>query len=289
MSGPICILGRRFEPEELQQLQSWIKQRPRYSRRALSVELAWLWEWRNSQGQLRDMAVRLLLNRLEQRGWLELPARQRRGGRRQKRRIPNPSLEPKRPITEPLEQLRPVSVRLIAPGQAERARLAQYFIAHHYLGYPHPLGQLHYLVSDRYGRDLAGLLFGPAAWKCAARDQFIGWTATQRQAHLREVANNSRFLVLPWVEVPCLASHVLSEVLGHLPQDWQVFCGQRPALVESFVEGDRFAGVCYRASNWWEAGLTQGRSRAGRAGLRVPLKRVYLRPLRRDFRRELCR
>jgi hypothetical protein len=289
MLGPICILGRRFEAAELVQLQAWIDLRHGQSRRALSVELAQLWDWRNDQGQLRDMAVRLLLNRLERRGSLQLPARQNRGGRRQMRLPSDAVAGVNRPITDPLEQLQPLSVRVLAAGQAQRARLAQYFLAHHYLGYPHPLGQLHYLVSDGQGRDLAGLLFGPAAWKCRPRDAFIGWTAAQRQAHLREVANNSRFLVLPWVRVPRLASHVLGLVLRRLPQDWQAFCGQRPVLVESFVEVDRFAGICYRASNWLEVGLTQGRSRAGRAGLRVPLKRVYLRPLGRDFRPQLCR
>jgi hypothetical protein len=136
---------------------------------------------------------------------------------------------------------------------------------------------------------LAGLLFGPAAWKCGPRDAFIGWTAAQRQAQLRRVANNSRFLILPWVWVPGLASHVLALVLRRLPQDWQSCYGQKAVLVESFVEVERFAGTCYRASNWLEVGLTQGRSRAGRPGLRVPVKRLYLRPLMREFRQVLCR
>jgi hypothetical protein len=147
---------------------------------------------------------------------------------------------------------------------------------------------LHYLISDHNGRDLAVLLFGPAAWKCAPRDRFIGWTAAQRQAHLGQVANNSRFLLLPWAQLPHLASHVLSLVLRRLGRDWQVQCGQRAVLVESFVEVERFAGTCYRASNWLEVGRTQGRSRAGRPGLWVPVKRLYLRALARDFRRVLC-
>lgn len=289
MSGPICILGRRFEPEELKQLQRWVDQRPGHSRRALSVGLAQLWGWRNPQGQLRDMAVRLLLNRLEQRAGLRLPARQNRGGRRRVRPSSPGALTPSQPITGPLGRLQPLSVHLVESGQAERARLAQYFLAHHYLGYPYPLGQLHYLVRDGQGRPLAALLFGPAAWKCAPRDTFIGWSAAQRQAHLPQVANNSRFLILPWVAVPCLASQVLRLVLGRLPRDWEAYCGQRLLLVETFVEVDRFAGTCYRASNWVELGWTQGRSRAGRAGLRVPRKAVFVRALGRDFRWGLCR
>lgn len=288
MMGPICILGRPFQAQDLQQLQDWIDQRPQRSRRALSVELAQLWDWRNGQGQLRDMATRLLLNRLEQRGGLRLPARQKRGGRRQVRRPQAPASAPIEPITEWLVQLRPLSVRLVAAAQPERARLVDYLATHHYLGYPHPLGQLHYLVRDRSGRDLAVLLFGPAAWKCAPRDRFIGWTVAQRQAHLRQVANNSRFLILPWVVVPRLASHVLGLVLERLAQDWQDCCGQKAVLAESFVEVARFQGTCYRAGNWLELGLTQGRSRAGQPGLRVPIKRLFVRALAGDFRRVLC-
>jgi hypothetical protein len=288
MVSPICILGRRFTPEDLRQLQGWIDQRPGWSRRALSVALTELWDWRNGQGQLRDMAVRLLLNRLEHRGYLQLPARQNRGGRRPARRSEGPTATAAQPITELLAQLQPLSVRLVGPGEPERARLVDYLLAHHYLGYPHPLGQLHYWVADRSGRDLAGLLLGPAAWKCGPRDAFIGWTAAQRQAHLKRVANNSRFLILPWVAVAHLASHVLGLVLRRLPQDWQTHWGQRAVLVESFVEAGRFRGTCYRAGNWVEVGVTQGRSRQGQAGVRVPVKRLYLRALAPNFRRELC-
>jgi len=289
MSGPICILGRQFDPEELTQLQSWIDQRHGQSRRALSVGLAQLWDWRNPQGQLRDMAVRLLLNRLEQRVGLRLPARQNRGGRRQVRPSSQGALTPSLPITQPLGQLQPVSVHLVGPGQTERARLAQYFLAHHYLGYPHPLGQLHYLVTDGQGRDLAVLLFGPAAWKCAPRDLFIGWSAAQRQAHLKQVANNSRFLILPWVEVPRLASHVLSLVLRRLRQDWQGHYARPLELVETFVDTSRFTGAGYRAANWIELGRTTGRTRQDRAHrLQTPPKRVLVYPLDPQFRRRLC-
>lgn len=236
------------------------------------------------------MAVRLLLNRLERWGYLQLPARQNRGGRRSLR--PSNLAEGtgnRQPILGPLERLRPLSVHLAGPGDPARGRLAQYFLAHHYLGYLHPLGQLHYLVRDQQGRDLAGLLFGPAAWKCQPRDQFIGWTATQRQSHLRQVANNSRFMILPWVRVPGLASHILSLAMRRLPQDWQAQCGLPAVLVETFVEVERFAGTCYQASNWQVLGWTQGRTRAGRPGLRVARKRIYVRPLRADFRQRLCR
>ena len=182
----------------------------------------------------------------------------------------------------------PLWVRLIPPAHPERRLLVHYFEQHHYLGYPHPLGQLHYLVGDRSGRALASLLFGPAAWKCRGRDAFIGWTAAQRQARLGLIANNSRLLILPWVQVPQMASHLLALVLQRLPADWQKHYGQPLVLVESFVEIARFAGTCYRASNWVDLGLTQGRSRHGAPGVRVPRKRLYVRPLMRHFRQALC-
>jgi hypothetical protein len=233
------------------------------------------------------MASRLLLGRLEERGLLRLPPRQKRGGRRQVRASCAEAPPPVEPIRQSLDELQPLRVELVRAGRAERRLLVHYLEHYHYLGYPHPLGQLHYLVRDRRGRDLACLLFGPAAWKCQGRESFIGWTDGQRQAHLGQIAQNSRLLIVPWVAVPHLASHLLSRVLERLPTDWQALCGQRAVLAESFVEVDRFVGTAYRASNWIDLGLTQGRSRHGRTGWRVPRKRLWVRPLTRRFRQEL--
>jgi hypothetical protein len=234
------------------------------------------------------MATRLLLNRLEAQGLVELPARQKRGGRRQVRPARLSVAPPSEPIRLKLDQLQPLGVRLMGSTDPERARLVYYLGEHHYLGYLHPLGQLHYLVQDRDGRDLAVLLFGPAAWKCRPRDEWIGWSPAQRGTHLGRVTNNSRFLILPWVEVPQLASHLLSLVLRRLAADWGLQTGQSAVLVESFVEVGRFAGTCYQASNWTDLGLTQGRSRHGTPGRRVPLKRVSVRSLERWFRQRVC-
>src|SRR2546423_1474556 len=284
----ICVLGRRFQSQDLQWLQGWIDERQGWSRRRLSVALAEFWNWRNPRGQLRDMASRLLLGRLEALALVRLPPRQKRGGLRQVRALLSSGPACSETIRLALGLLQPLGVRLLRPGNPDRRRLVHYFQQHHYLGYPHPLGQLHYLVADRFGRDLAGLLFGPAAWKCRPRDEFIGWTAAQCQAHLGHLTNNSRWLMLPWVKVPHLASHLLGLVLQRLPADWHAHYGQAAVLVESFVEAERFEGTCYRASNWIELGLTQGRSRHGAAGVRVPRKRLYVWPLTRHFRQRLC-
>ena len=148
---------------------------------------------------------------------------------------------------------------------------------------------LKYLARDRTGRPLACLLFGAAAWKARARDEWIGWTVAQRERALPLLANNTRFLILPWVRVPQLASHLLGAVARRLDADWRAKYGHGIALLETFVERERFRGTCYRAAGWVQVGATTGRSRNDRdQTLTVPVKDLYLRPLHADFRRRLC-
>jgi hypothetical protein len=133
------------------------------------------------------------------------------------------------------------------------------------------------------------LVFGAAAWKTQPRDAFIGWTAAQRQAHLALVANNSRFLILPWVRVPELASHILGRVARRLAADWQARYGHPVRLLETFVERERFRGSCYRAANWIWVGQTQGRTRQDRhSQIQAPVKDVWVYPLHARFRQALC-
>ena len=136
---------------------------------------------------------------------------------------------------------------------------------------------------------MACALFGAAAWKTQPRDDFIGWTAAQRQAHLGRVANNSRFLILPWVRVPELASHILGRVARRLAGDWQAHYGHRVVLLETFVERERFRGSCYRAANWICVGQTQGRTRQDRQHrIQAPVKDILVYPLQANFRKQLC-
>jgi len=171
----------------------------------------------------------------------------------------------------------------------QRQLLCRLLGQHHYLGYKRPVGEnLQYLARDGSGRPLACLVFGAAAWKCAPRDQFIGWTGPDRESNLHLLANNMRFLILPWVQVKHLASHVLGLAARRLSADWQAKYGHPIYLLESFVQRDRFQGGCYRAANWICAGQTQSRSRNDRDRcLRVPCKDVYLYPLSRHFRSSL--
>jgi hypothetical protein len=165
------------------------------------------------------------------------------------------------------------------------------FLLHryHYLGHRNCVGQnLKYLARDRWGRPLACLLFGAAAWQAAARDQWIGWDVQQRQRYLGLLSNNARFMVLPWIQVPHLASHLLGRVAARLSADWQQKYGHSIYLLETFVEAPRFAGTCYRAAGWLRVGQTTGRTRNddGRKPRAVP-KAIYLKALCPDARQRL--
>jgi hypothetical protein len=179
---------------------------------------------------------------------------------------------------------------LIEPRQAAAADFVRHLARHHYLGFGGDTGPtLRYLVRDRHGRDLACVLFGAAAWQVRAREAFIGWTAAQRRERLGAVVNNTRFLILPHVQAPHLASHILGRLLRRLPRDWERKYAIAPVLAETFVERDRFAGTCYQAANWQCVGQSCGRSRGDREHrLQVPIKDIYLYPLRTDFRAQLC-
>jgi hypothetical protein len=188
-----------------------------------------------------------------------------------------------------LAQLQPLRWLLPLPGSVEENRFEDYLRRHHYLGLRVVGENLKYLVQARDGTDLVGLLFGAAAWKVNARDRFIGWTAAQRVQGLGELVNNTRFLILPWVRVSGLASHVLGQAVRRLKDDWLAKYGHPVWLVETFVEAERFAGIAYRAANWRWVGQTQGRGRQGPdPRVRgVSVKDVFVYPLHRDFRLRL--
>ena len=159
---------------------------------------------------------------------------------------------------------------------------------YHYLGYrPLPGAQIRYMVKDE-GTLLAALGFGAAAWKVAARDSFIGWTPDQRATRLHLVVNNARFLVLPWIHIPNLASRILGLAARQVYHDWPELYGYQPVVLETYIEKKRFAGTCYKAANWIHVGQTTGRGKLDRHHRRnTPVKDVYLYPLHRHFRRVL--
>ena len=241
----------------------------------MAGELCRCWDWRNEQGRLKDFAARSFLLKAEQRGWIELPALQEN-----KRRV-RPLVRALERWTEPaarscsLEELGPVGLEVVRAGTSQAQRWAFLLEKYHYLKYRVVGENLGYLASNPEGQAVACLLFGAAAWRCGVREAYF--KSQGSQPPLSEVANNTRFLVLPWWRVPHLASHLLGRVAARISQDWQAKYGHRLQWLESFVDLSRYRGTCYRAANWMDVGQTTGRSRQDRQHtLRVPPKGVYL-------------
>ena len=290
MENTLVLQGRWIGAAHLQQVQHLLESHPDWSRYRLSRELCLLWNWRAPNGLLKDMAARTLLLKLEQRGHICLPQKRRPSPNRMLHKELDPVAHDSQLINDALTQLRPLEVTELSQCPEGLALYEWLLHQYHYLSYASAVGlNLKYLVRDCRGRPLSCLLFGSAAWKCEVRDQFIGWNSTQRQVHLQQLTNNSRFLILPWVRVPQLASHILSRVLGRLPQDWQIKYARPLRLVETFVDSSRFQGVCYRAANWLDLGQTTGRTRQDRSHrMAVSPKRVLVYPLDPEFRGHLC-
>jgi hypothetical protein len=289
------IQGRQISRLEIAEIQTLIQANPRWSRRRLSVDLALRWQWYAPSGQLKDMAARTLLLKLEARGLLTLPLRRRNPVRRA---LPTeqdrPESPPPEPVVAPLALLRPLQIQVLGPRHPDYPRFQRYLRQHHYLGYGGPIGEnLAYLVQSGAGVDLACVLFGAAAWQCAPRDQWIGWSVPQRAQRLGWIANNSRFLILPWVRCAGLATQILAQIARRIDADWQRRYHHRLYLLESFVQADRFRGTCYQAANWIRVGQTTGRTRQNARhrdnAIHAPVKEVYLYALSPYARRTLQR
>jgi hypothetical protein len=286
--------GRQISPADLAQVRELLAVHPDWSRWRLSRELARQWDWRTARGQLKDMAARTLLLKMEERGWIVLPARRWASPNRMRHKqmpVLDPTLN-QAPLRARLTALRPLRWAEVSAGSAaDRALFEALLHRYHYLSHRSPVGEnLQYLVRERAGRPVACLLFGAAAWQCADRDRYLGWDRAQRAAGLHLLANNARFLIPPWVEVPGLASHVLGQVSRRLGADWQRRYGHPIYLLETFVETHRFGGTCYRAANWVRVGQTQGRTRQDSPEgqhQQVARKEIYLYPLDPRFAERL--
>lgn len=290
MQGEWVIQGRRLAAADIELIRGLLTEHVRWNRTRLSRELCQRWQWRNDKGRLKDMACRLLLLKLQRRGLIQLPRGQCSNPNAGRNRLIPEVAHDRSPIQCDLRGLLPLRIQPLSQEDSLMGLFRFLLHRYHYLGHHNCIGEnLKYLVSDGAGRTLACVLFGAAAWKVRARDAFIGWSASQRQSNLRWVANNHRFLLLPWISVPHLAGHLLGRVCRLLPTHWMEKYGHRIDLLESFVQRARFQGTCYRAAGWIHVGTTAGRSRNDvHARLQVPIKDIYLRPLADDFRRRLC-
>ena len=292
MNGAITCQGRIIEQSDLCWLRNVVQGHPNWSRHKITRHICSQWEWRNHCGQLKTFAARSMIDKLEQRGLMELPPI-----RVSYRRTPRPPFSkgftaPElKPIEKSLKSLTPLSIHIPAPNSYDDNCVGYYLSRHHYLGFNRTVGEnIKYLVRDRCGREIACLLFGSAAWKTAPRDSFIGWDRETREENINFITNNTRFLILPQVRVAHLASHILGCIMRRIRQDWINKYAHPIYMVETFVQRNLFKGTCYKAANWLCVGETKGRSRQDRyTKLSVPVKDILLYPLRKNFRQALCR
>ena len=290
----IHVQGRSLSAADLLELQDLIDTHPKWTRTRVAKELCQQWGWQTPLGQLKTFAARAMLLTLAKRYGLRLPPVRESGhrtpwGQKAPEQWPAAPAPPAAPLWCSLESLQPLQWQVALPRSCERERALAYLREYHYLGCNRPVGtHLLYLVRDFQQRDLAVHLVGAAAWQCAARDRYLGWSAEARAANLHRIANHSRFLLLPWVRVPRLASHLLGRLSRRVSQDWQQYHGWRLELLETFVETGRFAGVAYRAANWQKLGQTTGRTRQEKHHQpQAPPKSVWVYGLHPRFRQTL--
>jgi hypothetical protein len=279
--------GRSFTAAELELIRALLADQPQRSRYRLSLQVCERLNWRRPDGRLKDMSCRVALARMQADGLITLPPPQnpKPVAYRAHPEIERAVLEP---ATVPAVELARLSVDIVNT-KPDSLLWNAYIQRYHYLGHQLlPGAQLHYFVRTA-GHIIALLGFGASAWKTQPRDEFIGWTSAQRSRNLHLIVNNARFLILPWVRCPNLASRILALTSRRLPQDWHARYAYRPVLLETFVEKPRFAGTCYRAANWQYLGDTQGRGKLDQWHRNAkPIKSIWVYPLSSDFRPHLC-
>src|SRR3989454_2010285 len=281
--------GQEIGSEQVAFLREFIQAHPGSSRWKLSRQLCETLGWKQANGALRDVVCRGLLLMLERAGQIELPAVRRhiRGQRRTERLRPEAFLLDTTPLAMPLRALGPMEiqpVRRTADEPLFQSLLEQY----HYLGYEQPVGEhLKYLVWAQE-RPVGCLAWSSAPRHLASRDRFIGWSSEARRRNIRFIAYQTRYLILPWVRVKLLASHILGRMAARVPQDWERIYGHGVYYLGTFIDPERARGTCYQAANWIALGLTTGRGKASN-GHRPnrPFKQVLGYPLRRDLRRRI--
>jgi hypothetical protein len=281
--------GRQIDEATIGRIQRTIDEHAELSRTALSRRICEELKWRSANGRLKEVSCRTALLKLQRAGALRLPRARPFGARRRTHRSARQKPEPV--IRQRLKELQPVELVLIGSADSEASRVWNELMdRHHYLGSGPLCGaQLRYLIHSQTHGWLGGLSFSAAAWRVRARDEWIGWSDEVREQNLHRVVCNSRFLILPHLQVAHLASHVLGSALKRLGQDFRRRYGYEPLLVETFVDQERFAGTCYRAANFIEVGRTQGRGRQDRTHRgEGSVKRVFVYPLMEQPRERLC-
>lgn len=277
--------GREVTDADVASIRSLIAENPSASRYALSRRLCEAWMWVQPNGALRDMVCRGLLLALHRKGLIELPAvRQVSRNPLAFRARPARVTVDATPSEKTLAEIRPLEFRLVR-RTVEEPIFNGLIEEHHYLGYVQPVGEhLKYLVYAG-GRPVACLAWCSAPRHLGPRDRFIGWSPEARRKNIHLLAYNTRFLILPWVKVPHLASHILGRMARDLPRDWERMYGHPIWYLETFINPQRNRGTCYLAANWTKLGRTTGRgNNAPTKRPRVPVKEILGYPLSKHFR-----
>ena len=280
--------GRDFTAAEIREIRDLISSRPDASRAELSRLVCTTLGWHKSDGALKDMSCRVALLRMQDDALIALPPpRNGNGnGRRYTRRT---SIAAERPTLE-LDHSALRRLRIEPIDSSDSHLWNEYIDRYHYLGYtPLPGAQLRYF--GRIDEEIVlAMGFGASAWKIAPRDRWIGWTDRDRESRLPWVVCQARFLILPWILCPNLASRALSLSCRRLARDWESTYGLRPLLLETFVDQTRFRGTCYRAANWIHVGQTRGRGKKDRhKKYELPPKDIWLYPLHKQARQQLAK
>ena len=281
--------GKVLTSDDIAFINQLIVNNPTASRRALSQKLCLAWNWIQPNGALRDMVCRGLMLQLHRAGHIRLPAK--------KCNPDNPFIDRKKPaevnvdqtaIDGKLSQIRPLEFRQVCRTSSEKL-FNSLIEHHHYLGYCHPVGeQLKYIVFSQQ-KPIACLAWSSAPRHIGSRDRFIGWSAENRRKHIHLIAYNTRFLILPWVRVQYLASHILGRMAKILSKDWQRIYNHPIYFIETFVDKERFSGTCYKAANWIYLGDTTGRGKNDHTNkVNRSIKAVWGYPLTLEFRMLLC-
>lgn len=281
--------GQEIDTDQIAFLREFIRTHSTSSRWKLSRQLCEALCWKQANGALRDMVCRGLLLMLERAGQIELPPVRRhiRGQCRTGRPRPEPVLIDDTPLVMPLQALAPVDIHPVR-RTADEPLFNSLMEHYHYLGYEQPVGEHLKYLAWAQGRPIACLAWSSAPRHLGSRDRYIGWNAEARRRNIRFIAYNTRFLILPWVRVPHLASHILGKVTRALSADWERMYGHPVYFAETFIDPERFRGACYRAANWQLLGLTTGRGKNDHTNKpNRPIKEVLGLPLTRRFREYL--
>ncbi len=288
-TSPRRFCGQEVTEQQLELVEDLTRRYPHLSRTELAATTCELLGWVRPNGRVKTVECRQFLERLEQEQRITLPPQRKKRPKNTAVAIDRAEESEPSPIRATVKDLQPISLQWVTTAD-QRKQWRSLVDQHHYLGHKIPFGaHLRYLVQSAHG-PVGCLQYSSPAWRLQARDRWIGWNDAQRKQNLQHVLCNSRFLVLPWVQVPNLASHLLARSAKQVATDWFDHYQVEPWLLESLVDNRRFSGTCYRAANWIEAGLSRGRGRDDRYHQRhgsAP-KRVWLYPLHARARQRLC-